>query len=124
MIISYNTEAPGVVANPVVLPGAIAINPITWTREETPSTAEQSLGSMVLNHEGRIAAENVKNYADARVDKSRGVMICTTADVEKLAPGNQVFAKGIFHSFDYPFYYYNIRENAETRTKIFLNKQQ
>ncbi|HWR38701.1 MAG TPA: DUF3089 domain-containing protein [Patescibacteria group bacterium] len=120
VIISYNTEAPRVVTNPVVLPGAIAINPITWTREETPATAEQNLGSIVLNHEGRIVAENVKNYADARVDKSRGVLICTTADVEKLAPGNQVFGKGVFHSFDYPFYYYNIRENAANRTKIFL----
>ncbi len=33
VIISYNTEAPQVAGkNPVVLPGAMAINPITWTR--------------------------------------------------------------------------------------------
>lgn len=123
VIISYNTQAPNVINNPVVMPGAIAINPITWTREETLATAEQSLGSIVLNN-GIVVAKNVKNYADARVDKARGVVICTTADVEKLAPGNKVFGKGVFHTYDYPFYYYNIRENAENRTKNFLSKQQ
>lgn len=123
VIISYNTEAPNVIGkSPVVLLGAVAINPISWTREDGLSTAEQSLGSIVLNHEGGIAAENVKNYADARVDKVKGVVVCSTADVDKLAPGNQIFPKGVYHSFDYPFYYYNIRENAENRIKNFLNK--
>ncbi|MFR2406214.1 MAG: DUF3089 domain-containing protein, partial [Eubacterium callanderi] len=46
VIISYNTEAPGVTAdNPVLLPGAKVINPISWTRDETLAPAEQSLGS-------------------------------------------------------------------------------
>ena len=46
VIISYNTEAPNVVGNnPVVLPGAMAINPISWTREESLAKAEENLGS-------------------------------------------------------------------------------
>lgn len=130
VIISYNTEAPIVNGqNPVLLPGAISINPITWTRDEKTAIAEENLGSIVLkkdgsivlNEEGRIAP--VKNYADARVDKARGVVICSTASVEKLSPGNEVFPKGVFHSFDYPFYYFNIRENAANRTKNFLSQQ-
>ena len=97
VIISYNTEAPNVQENnPVLLPGAIAINPITWTREETLVTAEQSLGSIVLNADGKWVP--AKNYEDARVNKARGVVICSTADVETLAPGNLVFGKGVYHS--------------------------
>lgn len=43
VIISYNTEAPNVKEkNPVLMDNAIAINPITWTREETEATIEQS----------------------------------------------------------------------------------
>jgi len=42
--------------------------------------------------------------------------------VEKLSPGNQVFGKGVYHSFDYPFYYMNIRENATNRIENFLSK--
>lgn len=129
VIISYNTEAPAIEGNnPVVLPGALAINPITWTRDETLATADQSLGSIQLNKDGSVVLDDagqflvLKNYADARVDKARGVVICSTADVDKLAPGNATFGKGVFHSFDYPFYYFNIRENAGTRTRVFMSK--
>ena len=126
VIISYNTEAPVVEGNnPVVLPGALVINPITWTREETLATAEQNLGSIVLKPTGEIAAYNVRNYADARIDKQKGVLVCSTADVEKLSPGNKVFGKGVFHSFDYPFYYNNIRQNAANRVdKYFLSHKE
>ena len=34
---------------PVVLPGALAINPITWTRTQTEATAAQNLGSIRLD---------------------------------------------------------------------------
>ncbi len=127
VIISYNTQSPDVAAgaNVLVLDGALVINPITWTRDETLATADKNLGSLVLNPDGSIAQgipNPVMNYADAQVDKVKGAVICSTADADKLAPGNAVLVKGVFHSFDYPFYYYNIRENAENRTKKFLGK--
>jgi hypothetical protein len=127
VIISFNTEAPEVVkgTNGVVLPGAIAINPITWTRDETLAPASENLGSITLNKDGSVAEgipTPIMNYADAQVDKDKGVVICTTVSVDKLAPGSALFARGIFHSFDYAFYYYNIRENAANRTKKYLNK--
>lgn len=122
VIISYNTEAPKVEGkNPVVLPGAMVINPITWTRGEKPATVAQSLGSIDMDGAGKMI--NLKNYADARVDKAKGVLVCSSVDVDKLSPGNQVFPKGVYHHYDYPFYYYNLRENAATRTNIFLKEQ-
>ena len=123
VIVSYNTEAPKVIgSNPVVLPGALVINPITWTRGEQLATAEQNLGSIILNAKGEVAVWDVKNFADAKVDLARGVLICSTVDVDKWSPGGKVFGKGVFHTFDYPFYYYNIRENAAGRTSNFLSK--
>lgn len=121
VIISYNTEASGVTGNnPILSPGAQVINPISWTRTEKLATSKENLGSVLLNEEGRI--ETVKNYADARIDTKRGVVVCSTADVEKLSPGNPVFIKGVYHMYDYNFYYYNIRENAGNRIKNFLSK--
>lgn len=121
VIISYNTEAPVVEGNnPVVLPGAIAINPITWARAEGLATANESLGSYMQGEEGKFGL--VENYADARVDKAKGVVICSTADAGKLSPGNAVFGKGVYHIYDYSFYYFNIRENAANRAGRFLGK--
>ena len=54
-----------------------------------------------MDEKGKLIT--LKNYADARVDKARGVVICSTVDVDKLSPGNQVFPKGIYHRYDYPF---------------------
>ena len=122
VIISYNTQAPVIHGpNGVVLPGAVAINPITWTREETPASAEQNLGSILLTSSGEVAARNVKNIADARVSKRQGVIICSTANVDLLAPGNALFGRGVFHGLDYPFYYNNIGENAARRARNFLS---
>ncbi|HNY12517.1 MAG TPA: DUF3089 domain-containing protein [Candidatus Wallbacteria bacterium] len=122
VIISYNTEAPEIEGvNGVLLPGAISINPITWTRDETLAEASENLGSIVTDENGKILT--VKNYADARVDKTRGVVICGTVDVEKVAPGNIIFGKGIYHGYDYQFYFHNIRENAARRVKNFLSER-
>lgn len=129
VIISYNTEAPTIVGkNPVVLPGALAINPLTWTRDETLAAANLNLGTEKINSDGTVvldAAGNtafISHYADAKIDKTRGVIICSTADVNIWAPGNAIFGRGIFHSLDYPFYYLNLRENAALRTDNFLNR--
>ncbi len=70
------------------------------------------------NVQGQIVS--IKNYADARVNKTKGVVI-TTVDAETLP--KTAWPKGVYHTYDYPFYYYNIRENAENRTKNFLSKQ-
>jgi hypothetical protein len=127
VIISYNTEAPTIAGNnPVLLPGAIAINPLNWKRDETPAAAGENLGSILLNSDGSVVLDEqgcykiAKNFADARVDLDRGSLICSTVDVDKWAPGNPVFPRGVFHSFDYPFYFYNIQVNAAERANNFL----
>ena len=129
VIVSYNTEAPVVDGvNPVTMPGGIAINPITWTRGEEIVPAALSLGSLLLDKDGSPQLDQagnpvrIPNYADAQVNKARGVVICSTADVNLLSPGNALLPKGVYHSFDYPFYYFNIRANAENRVAQYLKK--
>ena len=123
VIISYNTEAPDVVPtnNPVLYAGVgLVINPITWTREETLATTAEGLGSFMPDSSGVFV--QVPQYADARIDKANGVLICSTADENELYKLSGALGRGVYHTFDYPFYYYNLRQNADNRTKIFLNK--
>ena len=69
--------------------------------------------------------QQVPQYADAKVDKANGVLICSTADEKilyKLTGGASGLGKGVYHSFDYPFYYYNIRSNAANRATKYFSK--
>jgi hypothetical protein len=130
VIVSWNTEAPTIAApSPVVQPGALAINPITWTRSQTEASAAQNLGSIeldpatggtpVLNADGTI--KRFKNVADAHVDKARGVVVCSTVDSSAppyFRPGG--FPMGVLHTFDYPLYFFSVRANAADRTAHFF----
>lgn len=115
VIISYNTQAANLDegANPVVLAGAMAINPINWSRDETLATTAQGLGSY-LPIAGNMTT--VVQYADAQVDREKGVIITTAADSGLLMD----FGSGIFHRYDYAFYYYNLRANAAQRVAAFM----
>ncbi|MEG0156584.1 MAG: DUF3089 domain-containing protein, partial [Anaerovoracaceae bacterium] len=107
VIISYNTEATGVTEeNPVLRKGAIAINPITWTRTEEPAPATLSKGSLML-HEGEPV--KMSQFADAKVNQERGVVNISTADPNIYSsPENPIFKKGVFHANDYNFYYFDL----------------
>jgi pimeloyl-ACP methyl ester carboxylesterase len=130
VIVSWNTEAPTVDgSNPVVQPGAIAINPITWTRSQTKASAEKNVGSIelnpatggtpFLNADGTI--KRFKDLADARVDKAKGVVVCSTISAAAppyYTPGG--FPMGVLHTFDYPLYFFSVRANAANRVQHFF----
>jgi hypothetical protein len=110
VIISYNTQSPDLAAgkNPVVLPGALVINPITWATSSVLADKSIGLGSF-MPIDGLF--KQVPQYADAQVDATKGALL-TTADPTGLLLG---FGPGVYHSYDYPFYYFNLRENAANR---------
>jgi pimeloyl-ACP methyl ester carboxylesterase len=133
VIISYNTEAPTIGATNPVLYGTVGrvINPLTWTTDDTPIDNSHNLGSIQLNPDGSVARDASGAFArmvpsaDAQIDKTKGVLICSTADVDALSPGPSppaAFPRGVFHTFDMPFYYYNLRANAENRANKYLGK--
>jgi len=119
VIISYNTQAPDVPPgfNPVLwgMVGTV-INPLTWTRAGTLATTNQGFGSFMPNTNGVYV--RVPQYADARIDITNGVLICSTADEGTIG------IQGIYHNFDFPFYYFNIRSNAANRVTKFLAAEQ
>ena len=130
VIVSYNTTSPAPqVADPVVLPGAMVINPITWTRSEALATAAQNLGGIAVGSDAYPVMDaqgnpqKVLNYADAQINTAKRTLICSTANPSQLAPGNQLVAAGIYHTFDYPFYYFDLRANATNRVARYFSKK-
>ncbi len=129
VIISYNTQAPTIEGSDgVVLPTARVINPISWTTAETVAPASDNLGSLQLNADGSVVKNadgspvKVMNFADAQVDNTKNVLICSTVNVDQYAPGGGTFGRGVFHSYDFPFYYFNLRANAEERSANYLKE--
>lgn len=124
VIVSYNTQSPSVApgAN-IVMSGEIGlvINPINWKRDETPASAEESLGSnMPVDAQGNFGL--IPNFADARINLAKGVLECTSVDENAMYQISGAMGPGVYHSFDISFYYYNLRENAENRINRFLEK--
>ena len=128
VIVSWNTEAPTIDGtNPVLLPGGLAINPITWTTTEELATAEQNLGSIISNADGGPATDAngdispVFGLADAQVNRARGVVIISTVPVDLYSPGGPgQFPRGVLHRYDIPFYFFDLRQNAADRAAHFL----
>lgn len=129
VIISYNTEAPGITAeNNAVPSGSIAINPISWKRDDTEISSSLSLGSRVVRRDENghlIDILDMPHYADARIDMKRGVVICSTANPEdfRIIGGEKYFSPGILHNGDYSLYYYDLRKNAQKRVCAFLENK-
>jgi pimeloyl-ACP methyl ester carboxylesterase len=130
VIVSWNTEAPVIGGtNPVLYgvpgPQIHVINPINWKTDTTPADSSSNSGSIQLNADGSVARDGSGNIvlmapaADAQIDSTKGVVICSTVDVNTYAPAPPAL-KGIFHAFDIPFYYYNVRTNAVNRANKYL----
>jgi hypothetical protein len=123
VIISYNTQSPNIAPGTNIVVGnniGLVINPINWKRDETLAPASESLGSY-MPVSSMTNFEQVLNYADACIDLAQGVLICSSVSdsaIYQLSGG----MLGIYHGFDFPFYYFNIRENAEKRVSNFLGK--
>ncbi len=124
IIISYNTQSPNVLpGNNLVVANnvGLVINPISWTRDEAVATVAEGLGSFMPDPVTQ-EFKKVPQYADAKIDKKQGVLICSTADENLLTPQGSPMGIGVYHGYDISFYYYNLRENAENRAKSFLGK--
>jgi hypothetical protein len=125
VIISWNTEMPGVTErNPVILDGAMVINPITWTRDETPASAEQNLPSRVFAADDTDATKytDYESYADAALNLKRGVVMCSTVNPDEWSlPGAIGWPKGVYHGGDYELYFHSLKKNVADRIAAYMN---
>lgn len=123
VLISYNTEAENIEGkNPVYLEGSVSINPISWTRDETEAPASDSRGAYIDQGNG---LEKVTGLANARLDNERGVVVCSSVDMGTYSMPEEMrglFPLGVYHNNDIPFYYFDLRHNAELRISTFLTE--
>ena len=113
--ISYNSVAPGKQKDsPLILPGAIVVNPLTWTRDTALAPAKLNRGSTFFNEDHTY--QIMPGFASAQI--ADGGLAVVAKDPGRL--NVPFFPKGVYHGFDYPLFYENIAANAAQRIQAYL----
>ncbi|MDR0396014.1 MAG: DUF3089 domain-containing protein [Oscillospiraceae bacterium] len=113
VVISYNVISPQVPIdeNPFTQPGALAINPLNWKRDETYASAQENAFSILVDDGPRLEPR----FADARIDIERRSVV-TNAPIKSSPP----WPDGVLHRYDYMLYAGDIRRNVVDRTNAYL----
>ncbi|MDN7023807.1 DUF3089 domain-containing protein [Methanoculleus sp. FWC-SCC1] len=119
VVVTYNTQSPTSAGGPMLMPGAHCINPLTWTTDDASAPASENLGARFYDDATGEFLREVANYSDARIDPETGALTTTIPADEDLDIGP--YSEGVYHRYDYAFWYRNLEQNVGDRIAAFLN---
>lgn len=124
VIVSFNSEAPGVTGSIIVPQGGYTygINPLTWTTDSQPADKSLNPGTVDLHMDGSATNERV-GFTGCYRDPDRGTLIVPDISVEEFPPGEPVFVEGCYHNYELELYYRSLQENVKTRVDAYLSEQ-
>lgn len=121
VIVSFNSEAEDVTDSVIVPEGTktLAINPLSW--ETGTEFADRSLndGACFPDGQGTITSE-IPDFTGAYIDSTRGTLKVTDVDEEQYPPQLDIFEDGVYHVYDYQFFYRDLQENVEERREAYI----
>ena len=125
VIVSFNSEAESVTDSLMIPAGTctLAINPLNWKTDGTPAGKEANQGACFTDYEGNIVTE-IPQLTGAYIDLERGALKVTDVTPEEYPPVLSIFSDGVYHLYDYQFFYRNLQENVEVRLNAYLEKQE
>lgn len=123
VIVSFNSEAENIEDSLMIPAGAktLAINPLNWKCDGTIADKNLNDGACFTDYEGNIVTE-IPHLTGARIDSERGALKVIGITPEEYPPGVDLFEDGIYHLYDYQFFYRNLQQNVRTRIKAFAEK--
>ena len=121
VIVSFNSEAEAITDSLMIPAGTrtLAINPLNWKTDGTPAGKEENLGACFTDYSGNIVTE-IPQLTGAYIDAQRGALKVTDVTPEEYPPGLPIFADGVYHLYDYQFFYRNLQENVGVRLEAYL----
>ena len=123
VIVSFNSEAESITDSLIIPAGTktMAINPLNWKTDSAPAGKEKNLGSCFTNYDGEIEKE-IEHLTGAYIDPKRGALKVTDVSPKDYPAGLYIFRDGIYHLYDYQFFYRNLQENVSVRTDAYLSQ--
>lgn len=124
VIVMFNTEAPEIEDSLIVPKGmsTAAINPLNWRSDSLPADRSLNLGACFTDYEGRILREEAA-FSGAYLDPVRGTLKVTDVDAADWPPVLEIFPEGVYHLYDYQFFYRNLEENVRLRIEKYAENR-
>ncbi len=119
VIITYNTQAENATGSPVLLSKANCVNPLNW--KNTSEYADRALNSGAVFFKDNGAIDSiVPQFTDAWIDEN-GALAVGTPNIQTYSTSG--FPRGVYHKYDYSFFFNNLMENVEVRVDSYLDKR-
>ena len=117
VIVTFNTEAKDVQTSLSVPETTLAINPLNWKTDDTYAPASMNLGACFTDYSGSIK-EEIPALTGAYLDPVRGTLkVDDTITPADYPPGLSLFTDGVYHLYDYQFFYRNLQDNVAKRAQ-------
>lgn len=122
VIIAFNSESEDVTSSLIIPEGTktLCINPLNWKTDETPADKSLNKGACFTDYSGEIT-EEIPELTGAYIDPVRGALKVTDVTPEEYPASLSIFEDGVYHLYDYQFFYRNLQENVNVRTEAYLN---
>ena len=123
VIVSFNSEAEDITDSLMIPEGTktYAINPLNWKTDSTPADKSLNLGACFTDYSGEITSE-IPELTGAYIDETRGALKVPDVSPEDYPAGLSIFTDGVYHLYDYQFFYRNLQENVQVRIDAFTGE--
>lgn len=114
VIIIYNTQSPDAKGSPVLLPGAKCVNPLIWTTSQDYAANTLNLGAAFFDDNHKLT-KTTPQHTDAVIGNNGALIVTGPNPDDFFTAGESFFPRGVFHAYDYGFFFNNLKANAQTR---------
>lgn len=121
VIVAFECESEDVEDSVIIPKGTktLAINPLNWKTDSTMADKTCNLGACFTDYSGEIQIE-IPELTGAYIDPVRGALKATDVTSEEYPAVLDIFEDGVFHLYDYQFFYRNLQENVHMRIQAYL----
>lgn len=121
VVITYNTQSPTSEGGPMLMDGAHCINPLNWSTGDEYVAASENMGSVFFNDETGELLREESAYCGAQIDSASGALTTTIPEGENLEIGP--YSEGVYHRYDYAFWYRNLEQNISDRIEAWFDRK-
>jgi hypothetical protein len=122
VVVSFNSEAESITTSVIVPDKTLGVNPLNWKTSDEKADKSLNKGACFTDYSGAIVWE-ISELTGAYIHPNRGTLKVTDIIPETYPPVLELFAEGVYHLYDYQFFYRNLQENVRTRINAFVENE-